>query len=168
VDVRTSFTDLARHHSDVAIRFREKPSQSDIVAKLVSLVGGGLYASRSYLKKHGRPARLEDLKQHAIVRGDEQVSAMPMERLIDRYGDPLRIAYRSNSFIARLGAIKEGVGVGMLGCHMCERENTLEHPQTTPYKWWNWRDNYEASPDPKWAKVSDTGEAAFRKREEAP
>ena len=37
-------------------------------------------------------------------------------------------------------------------------------PQTPPYKWWNWHDNYvaEAAPDPKWVEVSDAGEAAFR------
>jgi predicted dithiol-disulfide oxidoreductase (DUF899 family) len=41
------------------------------------------------------------------------------------------------------------------------------YPQTPPYKWWNWHDNYDAaaSPDPKWVKVSDAGEAAFRKRD---
>ena len=42
------------------------------------------------------------------------------------------------------------------------------YPQTPPYKWWNWHDNYDAevSPDQKWVKVSDAGEAAFRKRAE--
>jgi predicted dithiol-disulfide oxidoreductase (DUF899 family) len=41
------------------------------------------------------------------------------------------------------------------------------YPQTPPYKWWNWHDNYnvEASPDPKWVEVSDAGEAALRKRD---
>ena len=38
------------------------------------------------------------------------------------------------------------------------------YPQTLPYKWWNWHDNYdaEASPDPKWVQISTAGEAAFR------
>ena len=29
------------------------------------------------------------------------------------------------------------------------------YPQTPPYKWWNWHDNYdaEASPDPKWVDI---------------
>lgn len=38
------------------------------------------------------------------------------------------------------------------------------YPQTPPYKWWNWHDNYaaEASPDPKWVQVSDAGEATFK------
>jgi len=41
------------------------------------------------------------------------------------------------------------------------------YPQTPPYKWWNWHDNYSAAarPDPKWVQVSDAGEAAFRKRD---
>ncbi len=40
------------------------------------------------------------------------------------------------------------------------------YPQSAPYKWWNWHDNYdaEASVDPKWVQISDAGEAAFRKR----
>src|SRR6478735_3878687 len=44
------------------------------------------------------------------------------------------------------------------------------YPQTPPYKWWNWHDNYaaEASPDPKWVQVSDAGEAAFRKGDVEP
>jgi len=43
------------------------------------------------------------------------------------------------------------------------------YPQTPPYKWWNWHDNYgaEKAPDPKWVEVSDAGEAAFRDREGA-
>jgi predicted dithiol-disulfide oxidoreductase (DUF899 family) len=43
------------------------------------------------------------------------------------------------------------------------------YPQTPPYKWWNWHDNYatEASPHPKWVEVSDTGTAAFRRDSQA-
>jgi predicted dithiol-disulfide oxidoreductase (DUF899 family) len=39
------------------------------------------------------------------------------------------------------------------------------YPQTPPYKWWNWHDNYvaDAAPDKKWVRVSEAGEAAFRK-----
>ena len=41
------------------------------------------------------------------------------------------------------------------------------YPQTPPYKWWNWHDNYDAetSPNQKWVQVSDAGEAAFRKHD---
>jgi hypothetical protein len=38
---------------------------------------------------------------------------------------------------------------------------------THPYKWWNWHDDYnaESKPDPQQVKISDPGEAAFRKHD---
>jgi hypothetical protein len=31
------------------------------------------------------------------------------------------------------------------------------YPQTAPYKWWNWHDEYgSASPDPRWVKIVDS------------
>jgi len=44
------------------------------------------------------------------------------------------------------------------------------YPQTPPYKWWNWHNNYdaEASPDPKWVDIiTDPREAALRRAAEA-
>jgi predicted dithiol-disulfide oxidoreductase (DUF899 family) len=34
------------------------------------------------------------------------------------------------------------------------------YPQTPPYKWWNWHDNYTAAaqPDPRWVKVIDSAQ----------
>ena len=39
------------------------------------------------------------------------------------------------------------------------------YPQTPPYKWWNWHDNYgaEASPNQRWVEVSSAKEATFKK-----
>jgi predicted dithiol-disulfide oxidoreductase (DUF899 family) len=43
------------------------------------------------------------------------------------------------------------------------------YPQTPPYKWWNWHDNYNAEtfPDPKWVDIiTDPQGAAARRRDE--
>jgi len=47
-------------------------------------------------------------------------------------------------------------------------ENSPEgYPQSAPYKWWNWHDNYDTpSHDAEWDKVSDAGIVAIRKRSE--
>ena len=42
------------------------------------------------------------------------------------------------------------------------------YPQTPPYKWWNWHDNYDAkaAPDPRWIDIiTDPQGAAVRRRE---
>jgi predicted dithiol-disulfide oxidoreductase (DUF899 family) len=43
------------------------------------------------------------------------------------------------------------------------------YPQTAPYKWWNWHDNYgaEASPDPKWVDIITDPEGAAKRRRDA-
>ena len=42
------------------------------------------------------------------------------------------------------------------------------YPQTAPYKWWNWHDNYDAepSPNPKWIDILNDPEGAARRRAE--
>jgi DNA-binding transcriptional LysR family regulator len=124
--IGSNFADLTRRQADVAIRFGRKPSLGDLVVKHVSRVDVGLYASRKYLRTHGHPERLEDLRHHAIVRGDDQFAGLPMESIVERHGDPRRIAFRSNSMLARLTAIRDGIGVGILGCFTGERERSLE------------------------------------------
>jgi DNA-binding transcriptional LysR family regulator len=76
----------------------------------------------------------------AIVRGNEQVRALPHEKLMERYGDPANMAFSSNSFLARLAAIREGMGIGFLGCFMGEREKSIERlpfrfPEASGYLW---------------------------------
>ena len=68
-----------------------------------------------------------------------------------------------------MGTVWSYLDVTPLGRQEAWEDSPAGYPQTPPYKWWNWHDNYgaEAAPDPKWARVSDGGEAAFRKHEAA-
>jgi DNA-binding transcriptional LysR family regulator len=140
LDIRSSFADLARRQADVAIRFGGRLPDPDVIAKQVARVDVALYASRAYLKEHGRLDRLEDLSRHAIVRGNAQVSALPHEKLMERYANPANVAFSSNSFLARLAAIRDGMGIGFLGCFMGEREKSLHRlpfrfPEASGYLW---------------------------------
>jgi hypothetical protein len=42
------------------------------------------------------------------------------------------------------------------------------YPQTEPYKWWNWHDNYdkEPAPHPKWVDIITDPYAAAQRRQE--
>jgi len=140
VDVSSGFANLARQQADVAIRLGGSPPEGDVIARQVLKAHVGLYGSRSYLSKHAPLRRLEDLGEHAIVRGDETAASMPMERTMDRYADPGKTAFRSASFFARLAAIRDGMGVGFLGCFMGDREKTMRRlpfsfPELTAKVW---------------------------------
>jgi DNA-binding transcriptional LysR family regulator len=125
VDVRQSFVDLARHETDVALRFGTTPTDGDVVVRRLFYADVGLFASRAYLKAHGRPKTPEELYDHALVRSAEEHQRLPMERLLDRYGNPARIAVRAAMFYARVAAIRAGIGIGFVPLFMAAGDKTL-------------------------------------------
>ena len=63
-----------------------------------------------------------------------------------------------------MGTVWSYLDITPLGRQEIWEDSPEGYPQTPPYKWWNWHDNYaaEATPNPTWVEVSDAGEAAFR------
>ena len=66
-----------------------------------------------------------------------------------------------------MGSIWSYLDITPLGRQEIWEDSPEGYPQSPPYKWWNWHDNYdaEASPDPKWVQVSSAKEATFQKSE---
>jgi DNA-binding transcriptional LysR family regulator len=126
VDSRQSLVDLAKHEADVALRFGVTPTEGDVVARRVLSADIGLFASRGYLKKHGRPKTPEDLYDHMLVRAAEAHVRLPLERALERYANPAKIALRAESFYARIGAIRAGVGIGFVPLFLAAGDKSLE------------------------------------------
>jgi predicted dithiol-disulfide oxidoreductase (DUF899 family) len=86
----------------------------------------------------------------------------------DDSGQVFRTYFINNRGDEAMGTTWSYLDLTALGRQEQWEDSPEGYPQTPPYKWWNWHDNYdEASLDPKWVKISDAGEAAFRKREPA-
>jgi predicted dithiol-disulfide oxidoreductase (DUF899 family) len=64
-----------------------------------------------------------------------------------------------------MGTVWSYLDMTALGRQEIWEKSPEGYPQTPPYKWWNWHDNYEAeaAPDAKWVEVSSAKEATFRK-----
>jgi predicted dithiol-disulfide oxidoreductase (DUF899 family) len=56
-----------------------------------------------------------------------------------------------------MGSIWSYLDITALGRQEEWEDSPAGYPQTPPYKWWNWHDEYASStsPDPRWAKVVD-------------
>jgi predicted dithiol-disulfide oxidoreductase (DUF899 family) len=65
-----------------------------------------------------------------------------------------------------LGTTWSYLDMTALGRQEAWEDSPAGYPQSPPYKWWNWHDNYaaEASPNAKWVEVSDAKEVTFRKQ----
>ncbi len=63
-----------------------------------------------------------------------------------------------------MGGTWDYLDITPLGRQETWEDSPEGYPQSHPYRWWNWHDQYEggAKPDAKWVAVSTAGEAAMR------
>jgi len=78
-----------------------------------------------------------------------------------------RTYFINNRGDEKMGTIWSYLDVTPLGRQETWEDSPEGYPQTPPYEWWNWHDNYEAeaAPDPKWIDIITDPEKAARKRE---
>ena len=117
--------DLLRREADIAVRMM-RPTQTGLRARRVGSIGGGLYAHRRYLQLHGEPRAL-DTPGHAAVGYDRDNAGL---RAIGAAHPSLTrelFAFRSDSDLAQLAAVRAGFGVG--GCQhgIARRDPNLVH-----------------------------------------
>lgn len=80
-----------------------------------------------------------------------------------REGDRIfRTYYINNRGDEAMGTVWSYLDITPMGRQEAWEDSPEWVPQTPPYKWWNWHDNYDAALDQKWIEVSDAGEKAFR------
>lgn len=59
-------SNLLRREADIAVR-HQRPTEPDLVARLIREADGHFYAARSYLDRRGRPRSLEEMAAHDWV-----------------------------------------------------------------------------------------------------
>lgn len=104
--------DLVRRDADIAVRM-SPPTQGALVAKRVGSIALGFYASADYLAERPPPRALADLKKHALVGRDRDgsfLAALEAVGISLVRGD---FAYRTDSDVGQLAAIRAGVGIGV-------------------------------------------------------
>jgi DNA-binding transcriptional LysR family regulator len=116
--------DLLRRDADIAVRM-VKPSQGALVARRLGDIKLGLHAHRRYLDRRGVPARLEELRNHALIGFDQETAAL--RSMLKRVPAFQRATFtlRANSDLAQLNAIRAGFGIGVCQVRLGERDETL-------------------------------------------
>lgn len=110
--------DLTMREADVAIRVRP-PRQPDLVQRHLVTLRSHCYASRDYLKAHGKPETPEDLDRHRlIVYGQDARPPFPdINWLLTagaKTGNERQPALRVNNIYGLMLAIRSGLGLGAL------------------------------------------------------
>lgn len=118
VDVlsETRSLSLSKREADLAIRM-VRFEGNELVTRRMAEATHALYASVDYLAAHGR--ELTD-SSHAVVTVLEDQAHMPEPRWLAERMPHARVAFRSNSRDAQLGAIRAGLGVACLPCFLAD------------------------------------------------
>ena len=116
--------DLLHREADIAVRML-RPVQDALVAKRIGGIELGLHAHRSYLAANGTPKTLDDLTQHAMI-GFDQESAF-IRRFQEQFKMFSRaaLAFRADSDLAQLAAIRAGFGIGVCQSALAARDPAL-------------------------------------------
>jgi DNA-binding transcriptional LysR family regulator len=116
--------DLLRGDADIAVRM-VRPTQEALVAKRIGRIDIALYAHRRYLKVRPAPRRVEDLRDHALIGYDrDQTYARVLEAAGLRLTREM-FAFRSDSDLAQLAALRAGCGIGVSQVGIARRDKNL-------------------------------------------
>ncbi len=117
--------DLLARQVDVAVRQTE-PAQEALLAKKLPPTALGLYAHRAYLQGKGEPRALAELVHHDLVGFDSQTPST--RALTQRFAEleNIRFAFRADSDLAKLAAIRAGLGIGIVQVDIAARDTKLK------------------------------------------
>ena len=111
-DMRVFRLDYGEAH--VAIRAGAGPEEPDNVVQPLARIQAGLYASRRYLDRHGRPASEAEFAGHRFVCTDSEVTRAPFHRWLRATVHPDQIAYAATEPAALELAVRQGAGMGFM------------------------------------------------------
>ncbi|MCG8430158.1 MAG: LysR family transcriptional regulator, partial [Candidatus Omnitrophica bacterium] len=98
----------------VAIRAGAAPDQPDNVVQPFVQQEVGLYASTSYIERHGKPSGTEDLANHYFVSTDDENSRAPFSRWLRETVPSEAITFRCTNNFCMREAVLAGAGIGSL------------------------------------------------------
>ncbi|WP_037311235.1 LysR family transcriptional regulator [Ruegeria halocynthiae] len=109
----------------VAIRAGSAPDQPDNVVQPFITQEVGLFASASYIERHGKPSGVADFGNHFFVSTDDENSRAPFSRWLRATVPAENITFRcTNNFCIR-EAVSSGAGIGFMARWEAARDPNL-------------------------------------------
>ena len=116
--------DLLHREADIAVRM-VPPTQAALVAKRIGGIELGMHAHQNYLERYGTPRTLQELNGHTVIGYDRENEMI--RRLQNQFGALARssLAFRADSDLAQLAAIRAGFGIGVCQSALAKRDANL-------------------------------------------
>lgn len=119
----------------VAIRAGAVPDQPDNVVQPFVSQEVGLYASRDYISRRGKPDSIEDFANHAFVGHDDENSRAPFYRWLRDNAPAEAITFRCSDNFTGGEAVLAGAGIGFLARWEAARHPGLQEVMAPRPEW---------------------------------
>ncbi len=116
--------DISKGEADVAIR-GGGPKEPNLVGKKIADVPWGIYASRRYIERHGRPKRPEDADAHSVIEFIGEIANLKAAEWLRSKAPLATVAGQSSNIPSVLMAVKAGVGLAALPAPLANHDNEL-------------------------------------------
>lgn len=116
--------DLLRRDADIAVRM-VKPTQSALLARRLGTLQLGLHAHADYLKRHGAPRSLEELRQHPLIGFDSAARMRNLPALRVPISRDL-FSFRCDSDVAQYRALCAGFGISICQVALAKRDGLVK------------------------------------------
>ncbi|OYU48485.1 MAG: LysR family transcriptional regulator [Rhizobiales bacterium PAR1] len=104
---------LARREVDIAITLDE-PEAGRVVARKLTDYSLGVFGSRAYLDRMGRPEMVEDLARHRLIGYVETYAFSSALNYVEDLLGGHRTAFECASAVGQVEAVRHGLGLGVL------------------------------------------------------
>jgi DNA-binding transcriptional LysR family regulator len=118
------FLDLAKGEAEIAIR-SSSPHDDSLIGRKIAESPWAVYASRSYVERHGQPTRVEDIERHFVVACDGAIAHYPAGRWLRSVAPHATVATRSDTWPGFVAAVKSGAGLAAMPVFQGDRESAL-------------------------------------------
>jgi DNA-binding transcriptional LysR family regulator len=118
------FFDLSKGEADIAIRGGQ-PKDNALIGRKIADEPWAIYGSHSYVDRHGRPKRLEDLNDHKIIEFIDEIADHRAWRWLQSKAPRATICGQSTNIPGVLLAVKSDGGLAPLPAPLADRDDDL-------------------------------------------
>ena len=118
------YLDLAKGDADVALRSGDTDDNVLVGRKIADSVWA-VYASQSFIDRHGRPDSIADIAKFPIAALDESMSGHRLSKWLADVAAHGTIASRNNSMLGMMQAVRSGLGLGALPVALGDKDPEL-------------------------------------------
>jgi DNA-binding transcriptional LysR family regulator len=113
--------DLLHRAADIAVRMAP-PQQQNLLAVKAGEVEFGLFAAPAYVARRGRLERMEDAAGHVLIGYAAETPSIRALTASLPLPPRAAFAWRSDSDLTALGAVRAGLGIGFCQAGIARRE----------------------------------------------